>query len=171
MRIVDVMYAFPGVLLAILIISILGPNLSNLIVALAIWGTPTCARIVRGSVLVLKEQEFVEAARAMGGSASRIMFRHLLVNSMGPIIVYATLAVARSVLTAAGMGFLGLGVQPPTPEWGAMLSVGRKYLLEAPHISIFPGLAIFFTVLSLNFMGDALRDALDPHAQTRSMGG
>jgi peptide/nickel transport system permease protein len=169
MRFIDLMYAFPGVLLAILIVSVLGPNLSNLIVALAIWGTPTCSRIVRAGVLATKEQEFVEAARATGASGGRIMTRHLLLNTVGPIIVNATLSVAGSILTAAGMGFLGLGVQPPTPEWGAMLSVGRQFLLEAPHLCVFPGLAIFFTVLSLNFIGDALRDALDPYAQTRGV--
>jgi peptide/nickel transport system permease protein len=163
MRIVDVMYAFPGILLAILIVAVMGPGLFNLIVALTIWGTPTLSRIVRSSVLTLKSQEFVEAARTIGASRSRIMIRHLLPNSLAPIIVYATLGVAGSLLTAAGLGFLGLGVQPPTAEWGAMLSVGRGYLREAPHIMIFPGLLIFVTVISLNLVGDALRDALDPH--------
>jgi peptide/nickel transport system permease protein len=162
MRLVDIMYAFPGILLAILIVAIMGPNLFNLIVALAIWGAPTLARIVRSCVLALKSQEFVEASRAMGASRSRIMFRHLLPNSMAPIIVYATLGVAGSLLTAAALGFLGLGVQPPTAEWGAMLSYGRGYLREAPHLMLIPGSAIFLTVMSLNVIGDALRDALDP---------
>lgn len=162
MRLVDIMYAFPGILLAILIVAIMGPNLFNLIVALAIWGAPTLARIVRSCVLALKSQEFVEASRAMGASRSRIMFRHLLPNSLAPIIVYATLGVAGSLLTAAALGFLGLGVQPPTAEWGAMLSYGRGYLREAPHLMLIPGSAIFLTVMSLNVIGDALRDALDP---------
>lgn len=163
MRLIDVMFAFPGILLAILIVAVMGPGILNLVIALTIWGTPTLARIVRSGVLALKSQEFVEAARAMGASRARIMFVHLLPNSMAPIIVYATLGIAGSLLTAAGLGFLGLGVQPPTAEWGAMLSVGRGYLREAPHLMIFPGLLIFATVISLNLIGDALRDALDPH--------
>jgi peptide/nickel transport system permease protein len=163
MRLVDVMYAFPGILLAVLIVAVMEPGLDNLIIALTIWGTPTLSRIVRSSVLSLKSQEFVEAARAMGASRSRIMFRHLLPNSLAPIIVYSTLGVAGALLTTAGLGFLGLGVQPPTAEWGAMLSVGRGYLREAPYLMIFPGVLIFITVMSLNLIGDALRDALDPH--------
>jgi peptide/nickel transport system permease protein len=162
MRVVDVMYAFPGVLLVILIVSILGPSLLNLVVALMIWGTPTLSRIVRASVLSLKSREFVEAARLVGATRTRIVLRHLLPNCLAPIIVYSTLGVAGSLLTAAGLGFLGLGVQPPTPEWGAMLSAGREYILHAPYLVTFPGLLIFLTVLSLNFIGDALRDALDP---------
>jgi peptide/nickel transport system permease protein len=162
MRFVDVMYAFPGILLAILIVAVMGPGLFNLIVALTIWGTPTLSRIVRSCVLALKSQEFVEASRAMGASRTRIIFRHLLPNSTAPIIVYATLGVAGSLLTTAGLGFLGLGVQPPTAEWGAMLSYGRGYLAEAPHLMLIPGLAIFVTVMSLNLIGDAFRDALDP---------
>ena len=165
MRVVDIMYAFPGILLAILIVAVMGPGLFNLIIALTIWGTPTLSRIVRSSVLSLKSQEFIEAARTIGASRTRIMVKHLLPNSLAPIIVYATLGVAGALLTAAGLGFLGLGVQPPTAEWGAMLSVGRGYLREAPHIMIFPGLLIFLTVISLNLIGDALRDALDPHLQ------
>lgn len=163
MRLIDIMYAFPGILLAILIVAVMGPGLLNLIVALTIWGTPTLSRIVRSSVLSLKSQEYVEAAHAIGASRTRIIMRHLLPNSMAPIIVYATLGVAGALLTAAGLGFLGLGVQPPTAEWGAMLSVGRGYLREAPHLMIFPGLLIFLTVISLNLIGDALRDALDPY--------
>jgi peptide/nickel transport system permease protein len=162
MRFVDVMYAFPGILLAILIVAILGPGLLDLIVALTIWGTPTLSRIVRSSVLSLKSQDFVEAARAMGASRTQVMFKHLLPNSLAPIIVYATLGVAGALLTAAALGFLGIGVQPPTAEWGQMLSVGRDYLTEAPNLMIYPGAAIFLTVMSLNLIGDALRDALDP---------
>jgi peptide/nickel transport system permease protein len=166
MRMIDVMYAFPGILLAILIVAVMGPGLFNLVVALVVFSTPTLSRIVRSSVLSLKSQEFVQAARAIGASRSRIMFRHLLPNTMAPIIVYATLGVAGSLLTTAGLGFLGLGVQPPTAEWGAMLSVGRNYLRDAPHLMLFPGVLIFFTVMSLNLIGDALRDALDPHTST-----
>lgn len=162
MRLIDIMFAFPGILLAILIVAVMGPGLFNLIIALMIWGTPTLARIVRSSVLSLKAFEFVEASRAMGASRLRIMFRHLLPNCIAPIIVYATLGVAGALLTAAGLGFLGIGVQPPTPEWGSMLSVGRSYLRETPWLMIVPGLAILFTVISLNLIGDALRDALDP---------
>ena len=162
MRFVDIMYAFPGILLAILIVAIMGPGLFNLVVALTIWGTPTLARIVRSAVLALKSQEFIEASRAMGATRSRIMLRHLLPNTTAPIIVYATLGVAGSLLTTAGLGFLGLGVQPPQSEWGAMMSYGRGYLREAPHLMLIPGLAIFVTVMSLNLIGDALRDALDP---------
>jgi peptide/nickel transport system permease protein len=163
MRIVDVMLAFPGILLALLIIAVLGPSIWNLIIAIAIWGTPTLARIVRGTVLSLREQEFIEAARSIGATPTRVMTVHLLPNSAAPIIVYATIGVAAAILTAAGLGFLGLGVQPPTAEWGQMLSGGRQYLRNAPHLVMAPGLAIFFTLLALNFIGDALRDALDPH--------
>jgi peptide/nickel transport system permease protein len=165
MRVVDVMYAFPGVLLVILIVSVLGPSLWNLILALTIWGTPTLSRIVRAGVLGLKSEEYITAARTIGATRVRLMVRHLLPNAMAPIIVYATLGVAGSLLTAAGLGFLGLGVQPPTPEWGAMLSAGREYVLSAPYLVTFPGLLIFLTVLALNFIGDALRDALDPRTQ------
>lgn len=163
MRLIDIMFAFPGILLAILIVAIMGPGFFNLIVALTIWGTPSLSRIVRASVLSLKSREFIEAARAIGANRARIMFRHLLPNCLAPIIVYATLSVAGSLLTAAGLGFLGLGVQPPTPEWGTMLSTGRRFLREAPHLMVFPGLCIFLTVIALNVIGDALRDALDPH--------
>lgn len=165
MRFIDVMYAFPGVLLAIMIVAILGPSLWNLIFAISIWATPTLSRIVRSNVLSLKQREFVEAARAIGAGPIRIMTRHLLLNTVSLIIVYATLGVATAILTAAALGFLGLGVQPPTPEWGAMLSDGRTVIRRAPYLTLFPGLAIFFTVLSLNFIGDALRDASDPHSQ------
>ncbi|MGH2561560.1 MAG: ABC transporter permease [Thermomicrobiales bacterium] len=171
MRVIDVMYAFPGILLAILIVAVMGPSLLNLVAALTIFGTPTLSRLVRSIVLSLKSEAFIEAARAIGASRTRIMFRHLLPNSLAPIIVYATLGVAGSLLTAAGLGFLGLGVQPPTPEWGAMLSVGRGYLREAPHLLIVPGLLIFLTVISLNLIGDALRDALDPRIKGRRVTG
>lgn len=166
MRVVDVMYAFPGILLAILIVAIMGPGLTNLMIALTIWGTPTLSRIVRSVILSLKEQEFVQAAEAIGATRARIILRHLLPNTTAPIIVYATLGVAGSLLTAAGLGFLGIGVQPPTPEWGAMLSTGRGYLRDAPYLMVFPGVMIFLTVMSLNLIGDALRDALDPYLRS-----
>lgn len=165
MRLIDIMYAFPGILLAILIVAIVGPSITNLIIVLAIWGTPTLSRIVRSSVLMLKNEEFVHAAVAVGASRTRIISRHLLPNCVGPIIVYSTLGLADALLTTASLGFLGLGVQPPTPEWGTMLSVGRNYLREAPHLMILPGLLILLTVVSLNLIGDALRDALDPRTR------
>ncbi len=166
MRIVDIMMSFPGILLAILIVSVLGPGLNNLIIALIVWMTPTFARISRGNVLSVKEMEYVDAARSLGASGTTIIVRHVLLNILSPIIVYMTLSVATSILTAAGMGFLGLGVQPPIPEWGAMASVGRQYLRDAPHVILFPGMAIFITVLSINIVGDVLRDVLDPRLKT-----
>lgn len=167
MRVVDIMMSFPGVLLAILIASVLsGSGLANVVIALAIWFTPTFARITRSGLLSVKTREFVEAARAMGAGGGRLLFRHMLMNSLSPIIVYQTLSVASSILVAAGLSFLGLGVQPPTPEWGSMVGAARRYLLEAPHLIVFPGLAIFFTVLSINMIGDALRDVLDPRLRT-----
>jgi ABC-type dipeptide/oligopeptide/nickel transport system permease subunit len=169
MRIVDVTFAFPGVLFAILIVSVLGPGLWNLIIALIFFGAPTLSRIVRGNVLSLKQQDFVEASRSMGASPSRILFRHILTNCVAPIIVYATLGIAISILIASGLGFLGLGAQPPTPEWGLMLSDARKQMRLSPYMSIFPGTAIFLTVLALNIIGDAARDALDPYTAKRKV--
>ena len=166
MRLIDVLFAFPGILLAILIVAVMGPGIFNLVVALVVFAAPTLSRIVRASVLSLKSQEFVQAARVNGASRTRIMLHHLLPNTLAPIIVFTTLGVAGSLLTTASLGFLGLGVQPPTAEWGAMLSVGRNYLRDSPHLVIVPGLLIFGTVMSLNLIGDALRDALDPHTST-----
>jgi peptide/nickel transport system permease protein len=163
MRILDIMYAFPGILLALLIVSIFGSSILNLILTLSIWGTPTLARIVRAEILSLREREFIEASIALGVSRLRIALVHLLPNCAAPIIVYATMAVAGAILTTAALGFLGLGVAPPTPEWGAMLSDGRKNMRQAPHLVAIPGLAIFLTLLALNFLGDALRDELDPN--------
>ena len=165
MRVIDIMYAFPGIVLAILVVAVMGPSLFNLIVVLAIWATPTLSRIVRGNVLSLMEQDYVQAALAIGASRRRIMFLHLLPNTMAPIIVYATLGVAGAILTTAALGFLGLGVQPPQAEWGNMLSNGRQYLRKAPLLMIFPGTLISLTVISINLIGDALRDALDPYIQ------
>jgi peptide/nickel transport system permease protein len=169
MRVIDVTLAFPGVLFAILIVSVLGPGLANLIIALIFFGAPTLSRIVRGSVLSLKQQEFVDASRAMGAGPGRILFRHILLNCTAPIIVYATLGVAISILIASGLGFLGLGAQPPTPEWGAMLSDARRQMRLSPYLIVFPGIAIFLTVLALNIIGDTARDALDPYTPKRAV--
>jgi peptide/nickel transport system permease protein len=162
MRLIDILMAFPAILLAITIVASLGPGLRNAMLAVAVVGIPYYARIVRGSVLSLREQEFVQAARVVGASDSRIILRHILPNTMAPLIVAATLDVGWMIMAAAGLSFLGLGAQPPTAEWGVMLSTGRQFIRNAPHLSILPGLAIFLVVLALNFLGDGLRDALDP---------
>jgi len=162
MRLLDVQLAFPGLLVAICIIAVIGPGLENVIVAVGIFSVPLFARVTRGQVLTLKEQEFIVAARMMGAQDGRIMLTHLLPNAAAPILVLCTLRVATAILTAASLSFLGLGAQPPTPEWGAMLSDGRSYLSIAPHVATTPGLAILITVLSFNLLGDGLRDALDP---------
>jgi peptide/nickel transport system permease protein len=162
MRIVDILLAFPGIILALVVVGILGPSLYNVMLALAVVGWTSYARVVRGSVLSVKEKEFVEAARALGASDTRIMFRHILPNIMAPVIVMATLGMAHVILAAAALSFLGLGAQPPIPEWGSMLDGGRAFMRTAPHLTIFPGLAIMVTVLAFNFLGDGLRDVLDP---------
>jgi len=162
MRSMDIMLAFPAILLAIFITAILGPSLLNTMIAVGIVYIPHYARVVRSSVLSLKEQLFIEAVRAVGGSDLRIIALHILPNTIPPIIVYATLGMGTAVLQAAALGFLGLGAQPPTPEWGAMLSEGRQYIQNAPHVAAFPGLAIFVLVLGFNLFGDGLRDLLDP---------
>ncbi|ERL24876.1 ABC transporter, permease protein [Jonquetella sp. BV3C21] len=162
MRAMDVLLAIPGTLLAIAIAASLGPGLYNLMIAVGISAVPSYARIVRGSVLTLQGQEFVEAARAVGSSDWRIIMKHIIPNSMAPIIVQSTLGVASAILNAAGLSFIGLGIQPPTPEWGAMLSGGRSYIRNYPYMTLFPGLAIMITIMALNFLGDGLRDALDP---------
>lgn len=165
MRFIDVLMAFPYILLAIALIAALGPGLFNTMVALAVAGIPYYARIARGSVLAIMEKEFVQAARALGASSQRILFRHVVPNVFAPIIVAATLDVGWMIMAGAGMSFLGLGAQPPTAEWGLMLNHGSKYLRTAPHLSVFAGLAISLVVLALNFVGDGLRDALDPKIQ------
>ncbi len=162
MRLLDVQLAFPGLLVAICIIAIIGPGLENVILAVGIFSVPLFARVTRGQVLTLKEQEFILAARMMGAQDGRIMLTHLLPNAVAPILVLCTLRIATAILTAASLSFLGLGAQPPTPEWGAMLSDGRAYLSVAPHVATTPGLAILITVLAFNLLGDGLRDALDP---------
>jgi peptide/nickel transport system permease protein len=162
MRFIDILLAFPAILLAITIVASLGPGLRNAMLAVAIVGIPYYARIVRGNVLSLREQEFAQAARVIGASDARIIFRHILPNTLAPLIVAATLDVGWMIMAAAGLSFLGLGAQPPTAEWGVMLSTGRQFIRNAPHLSILPGSAIFLVVLALNFLGDGLRDALDP---------
>jgi peptide/nickel transport system permease protein len=162
MRLMDIMLAFPAILLAIFITAILGPSLTNTMIAVGIVYIPHYARIVRSSVISLKEQLFIQAVTSLGGSNPRIIALHIFPNTIPPIIVYATLGMGTAVLQAAALGFLGLGAQPPTPEWGAMLSEGRQYIQMAPHVAGFPGVAIFILVLGFNLFGDGLRDLLDP---------
>jgi peptide/nickel transport system permease protein len=154
--------AFPGILLALLIATILGAGLGSIVVAIGIFSIPTFARLTRGSVLTAKRREYVEAARAAGARDNHIIIRHVLLNSVGPIVVFATLVIGRAILTEAALSFLGVGVPPPTPAWGAMVSAGQNYVRTAPYVVIFPGVAILVTVLAFNILGDALRDALDP---------
>lgn len=162
MRCMDVLLAFPGILLALAIVSVLGGSLQNVIIAVAVFSIPVFARIVRGSTLETRKLEYIDAIKALGASDFRIIFKHILPNVSSPIIVQATLNIATAVLTASGLSFLGLGAQPPTPEWGAMLADGRNYLYNAPHVAFFPGVMIVFVVLAFNILGDGLRDALDP---------
>lgn len=162
MRIMDIFLAVPSILLAIAIVSALGANLINLMLAISISSIPTYARVVRASVLTIRDQEFVEAARAIGASDSRIIFRHIIPNALSPVIVQGALGVAGAILSTAGLSFIGLGIQPPEPEWGAMLAGGRQYLRHAWHVTTFPGVTIMLTILALNLLGDGLRDALDP---------
>ncbi|MEJ2289774.1 MAG: ABC transporter permease subunit [Deinococcales bacterium] len=161
-RVVDIMLAFPGLLLAIGIIAIAGPGFRNVILATTIFGIPIFARLVRGSALALKERTYVEASQALAASPGRIMFRHVLPNILAPILVYITLRIGTVILIAAALSFLGLGVQPPTPEWGAMLSEAQLYLATDPLMAIAPGVAISLAVLGFNLLGDGLRDVLDP---------
>lgn len=163
MRIVDIMFAFPALLLAIVIVAVIGQGLGKAMVAIGIVYTPQMARIIRSSVLYIKEMEYIEVQKAIGSSNSRIIFRHILPNSIAPVIVYGTLMLATAILDCAALGFLGLGAQPPTPEWGAMLSKSYSYIVSgAWWAATFPGIAILFSVLGLNLLGDGLRDILDP---------
>lgn len=162
MRLMDVLLAFPSLLLAIAIVTVLGPGLQNALLAIAIVSIPVYARLTRASVLSVKENEYVTANRALGAHPLRILFVHILPNSLTPLIVQGTLDIGGAVLTAAALSFIGLGAQPPTPEWGAMLSEARNYVFTAPHMVFFPGFAIMLTVLGFNLLGDGLRDALDP---------
>jgi peptide/nickel transport system permease protein len=162
MRVIDILLAFPWLLLAIGIMAILGPGIENVVIAVAIVYIPAFARIVRGSVLSIKEKEYVEAARAIGQPDRQIIVRHVLANAWAPIIVLATLSIGQAIIYAAGLSFIGLGTQPPDADWGVMLASGREYLRDAPWLGFFPGLAILITVLAFNLFGDGLRDALDP---------
>ena len=163
MRIVDLLFSFPGILLAMLIIAVLGTSLVNVAIAISIWSIPTCARIVRGSVLAIKQKEYIMAMKSLGASDFRIMIRHILPNAFAPIIVFATMRMATAILSTASLSYLGLGAQPPTPEWGAMIAQGQDYMWTSPHLTIVPGIAIMLTVFAFNVVGDGLRDALDPN--------
>jgi peptide/nickel transport system permease protein len=162
MRLSDMLLAFPGILLAIALVAVLGPSLNNVVLALSVIGWVGYARLVRGQILKVRQMEFVTAAEALGARSPRIIFRHLLPNVLSPVIVMATLGLAGAILAEAALSFLGLGVQPPTPSWGAMLTTGRQYLGLANHLAIYPGIAIMLAVMGLNFLGDGLIDALDP---------
>jgi peptide/nickel transport system permease protein len=162
MRLTDVFFAFPALILAMAIAGALGPNLNNAMIAIAVVTWPVYARLVRGQVLALREREFVEAARSLGASAPHIIWRHILPNTLGPLLVQASFDMGGAILSAAGLSFIGFGAQPPTPEWGVMISEGRNYITTQPWLSLFPGLAILLTVTAFNLVGDGLRDALDP---------
>src|SRR5580765_5361189 len=161
-RVIDVLLAFPGLLLAIALVAVLGPSLGNVLFALTIIGWVGYARLVRGQVLRAREFEYVQAARAQGASVARILWRHVIPTAIPAVVVQATLGMAGAIIGEAALSFLGLGVQPPTPSWGTMLNGGRAHLLDAPHLTIFPGVAIALLVLGFNFLGDGLRDRLDP---------
>jgi len=162
MRIMDMFLAIPSTLLAIAIVAAIGPNIQNMMIAIVISNIPPFSRIVRSSVITIKNEEYIEAARAIGANDRRIVFKHIIPNAMAPLIVQATMCVAGSILSIASLSFLGLGIQPPTPEWGSMLSNGRQYIRAAWWVCAFPGIAIMLSILSLNLLGDGLRDALDP---------
>ena len=164
-RIIDVLLAFPGLLLAIALVAVLGPSLGNVLFALTIIGWVGYARLVRGQVLRARELEYVQAARALGAKTPRILWRHVIPTAIPAVVVQATLGMAGAIIGEAALSFLGLGVQPPTPSWGTMLNGGRAHLLDAPHLTIFPGLAIALLVLGFNFLGDGLRDATDPKSR------
>ncbi len=162
MRISDVLFAFPGILLALGVVAILGSSMTNVVVAVSVFSVPAFARLVRGNTLVLKNLTYIEATRSIGAPDRTILLRHILPGTVSSIVVYFTMRVGTSIITAASLSFLGMGAQPPTPEWGAMLNEARADMVTSPHVALFPSLAIFFTVLAFNLLGDALRDALDP---------
>jgi len=164
-RLIDILLAFPGLLLAIALVAVLGPSLTNVVLALSLIGWVGYARLVRGQVLRARELEFVQAARALGATTPRVLVRHVIPSTLPAVTVQATLGMGAAILAEAALSFLGLGVQPPTPSWGTMLSYGRGHLLDAPHLTIFPGIAIALLVLGFNFLGDGLRDRLDPATQ------
>jgi len=161
MRLTDILLAFPAFLLAIAIVAALGPGMVNVTIAIGVFSLPSFTRLSRGAVLSVKNREYIEAARSMGARNTQIIFKHILPNSMAPIVVLATLRIATAILSASGLSFLGLGAQPPTPEWGSMLATGREHLRSAPFVCIIPGLAIMYVVLAFNMLGDGLRDAFD----------
>ncbi|HUL72999.1 MAG TPA: ABC transporter permease [Vicinamibacterales bacterium] len=163
-RLMDVLMAFPGILLAIALVAVLGPSLTHVVMALAAIGWVGYARLVRGQVLKVRELEYVQAARAIGAPVARVLARHVVPATLSAVTVQATLGMAGAIIAEASLSFLGLGVQPPTPSWGTMLDAGRSHLFDAPHLTIFPGLAIAVLVLGFNFAGDALRDRFDPRA-------
>ena len=162
MRISDVLFAFPGILLALGVVAVLGSSMVNVVVAVSVFSVPSFARLVRANTLVLKQMTYIESARSIGASDWTIIARHILPGTISSIVVYFTMRVGTSIITAASLSFLGMGAQPPTPEWGAMLNEARADMVNAPHVALFPSLAIFFTVLAFNLLGDGMRDALDP---------
>jgi peptide/nickel transport system permease protein len=167
MRLADILLAFPGILLAIAITSVLGPSLRNVLIALSALGWVGYARLIRGQILKVRELEFVQSARAVGSPPVRLLLVHILPNAVSPVIVEATFGIARAIVAEAGLSFLGLGVQPPAPSWGAMISEGRHFLFVAPHLTTVPGLAIMITVMAFNFLGDGIRDAMDVREEIR----
>jgi peptide/nickel transport system permease protein len=166
MRIMDLILAFPGIIFAIWLVSMLGPGVNQVIIAIAFWDLPGYSRVVRGSVLSIKDVDYIQASRALGGNSWKIMFKHVLPNVIAPIIIMSSLSISGSILAAASLSFLGLGAQPPTPEWGLMLAEGRPYMRTAWWLMVFPGLIITLFVLASNIFGDGLRDALDPRTAT-----
>lgn len=166
-RVMDILLSFPGFLLALSLVAVLGVGLENVVISVGVSAIPLFVRLVRASALSIRELTYIEAARAVGASRVSIIFRHVLPNALAPVIVQATLSLGSAILVAAGLGFLGLGVQPPTPEWGSMLGEGRNYIFSNPNMATFPGIAIFIAVLSFNLVGDGLRDALDPRLRQR----
>jgi peptide/nickel transport system permease protein len=165
MRLVDILMAFPGILLAIAFTAVLGPGLDHVILALCLIGWTGYARLVRGEILSLREREFVQAARALGCKPSRMILRHLLPNLLPPLMIQATFGLAAAIIAEGSLSFLGLGVEPPTPSWGAMLNEGRQFLLVAPHLTTYPGLTVMLTVFALNLVGDALQEKLEPRTE------
>ncbi len=166
MRFLDIMMAFPSILLALTLVAAFGASMISIILAIGVVSVPKYARITRSSALTVKSMEYIDAATVLGSSTFRVLFKHILPNCVAPIIVYATMGMAGAILTEAGLSFLGMGTQPPTPSWGGMLANGREFLRTAPHIATFPGIAIMLTVLGFNLLGDGLRDVLDPRLKS-----
>ena len=167
MRIMDLILAFPGIIFAIWLVSMLGPGVNQVILAIAFWSLPTYSRVIRGNVMTIKDTDYIQACRAMGGNYLTILFRHLVPNVIAPIIIMSSLNISSAILSGSSLSFLGLGAQPPTPEWGALLADGRPYIRTAWWLTIFPGFMLTIVVLASNLFGDGLRDALDPRAETK----